>query len=140
MPIATWSPGDPVIEFGKISYLLKHRFNFPATTCRIYIASMKAANRYGGVGDRPPRNSETSHDLGLAQVYLELRMKGVIGDAEWVSEGNMKVKSGEKVPDALIRTRDGRATVIEFGGEYSKMKLRDFHLYCEALCLRYEIW
>jgi len=142
-PLAVWTPGESEADFGKLSYVLKHRFNFAATSSRIYIATAKAANRYGGIGERPPRNSETSHDLGLAQVYLELRLRIVSENADWISEGKLASKRGAlgtKLPDAVIRRRGGDETVIEFGGEYSKKKLREFHLHCEKNSLGYEVW
>ena len=142
-PLIVWNPGDELPNVGKLSYQLKHRFSSSASLRRIFIATEKAANRYGGIGARWPRNSETSHDLGLAQVYLELKSVRFDVKTQWISEGSLAargMRSGQKLPDAIVRHRDGHETVIEFGGEYSKAKLTEFHLYCAAKTLRYEIW
>ena len=48
-------------------------------------------------------------------------------------------RKGQKLPDALL-LRSGTAHVVEFGGAYSKEKLRAFHSYCQQQELSYEIW
>jgi len=142
-PVVTWMPGQSMPEFGSISYHLKNRSLGSAETTRIYITTRLAAKRYGGSADRWPRVSETTHDLGLAQVYLELqetdsqRAMGWISEASIVSKGTVR---GEKLPDAMVREQSGELTVIEFGGEYSKPKLTAFHQDCARKTRRYELW
>ncbi len=45
---------------------------------------------------------------------------------------------GEQL-DAMVSDAVGWR-VIEFGGQYAPPKLRDFHDFCQARSLRYEIW
>ena len=59
--------------------------------------------------------------------------------ATWAPETQLPAGRGVKVPDAMVR--DGRyVTAIEFGGEYSSDKLRQFHRYCENESFGYEVW
>lgn len=142
-PLLRWSPGEPLPEFGPVSYTLKHRFQTAARATRIYIAARAAAKRYGGSAERWPRRSESSHDLGLAQVYLDLavnqphRAEGWQSEAYLISQG---VRAGNKLPDAMVTELDGSETVIEFGGEYGKKKLTEFHADCERRNRGYELW
>lgn len=142
-PLTTWLPGDDVPDFGPLSYKLKNRFQSAARSTRIYIAAALSEKRFGGSSERWPRTSESTHDLGLTQVYLELTRNSPERSNGWQSEARLVsggTKSGDKLPDALIVEADGTTTVIEFGGEYSKRKLLDFHVDCERRNRGYELW
>lgn len=142
-PVVTWSLSDPAPDFGWLSNYLKTRFKEPTRTMQIFIATRQAAVRYGGTGDRWPRRSETTHDLGLAQVYLHLLESDPMRASAWVSEASLVARGthpGEKLPDAIIRPATGRESVIEFGGQYGKEKLQAFHDYCVNAFLEYELW
>jgi hypothetical protein len=142
-PLATWEPGDEEPDFGRISYLLKTRFKAPARAKTVVIATAEAAKRLGGHGGRRPRRSEATHDLGLAAVYLHFLATAPRRAANWISEAGL-TRRGEgrhsKLADALVTGSNGPGTVIEFGGEYSKAKLAEFHADCEERQRRYELW
>lgn len=141
--VASWNPGEPTPDFAPIAYHLKHRFTRPVITTSIVFASSLAAARFGGQPGRVPRRSEATHDLGLAAVFLEILSETPGRAQAWVAESQL-VKdpstAARKVPDALIRSRRGGETVIEFGGEYSKAKLAEFHEDCALRGRRYELW
>jgi hypothetical protein len=142
-PQLIWNVGDPQPEFGPIAYRLKARWRGEARTTPIIIATRRAAGKYGGHGGRKPRRTETTHDIGLAAVYLRLLQDDPDRAKNWVSEAALIAQGGgrnEKLPDAIIRTRSDRATVIEFGGQYSKGKLEEFHAAAEKRGLPYELW
>jgi hypothetical protein len=142
-PLASWSAGQGLPEFGQLSHVLRTRFRLPARSTRIYVAARAAAIRYGGSCERWPRRSETTHDLGLAQVCLELMTRETGLTGKWISEGLIVSRGttrGQKVPDALIHEPNGKQTVIEFGGEYGKQKLAAFHTDCVRRNRSYEIW
>lgn len=143
LPVAMWSPGDEMPNFGPISYRLKTRFEKPAQATTIFCASPKTTKRFGGGNVRRPRSSEVSHDLGLAAVYLGFRSDAAERAARWISEAAIVAQRparGVKVPDAAILERDGTVTAIEFGGEYDKSKLVAFHQFCAGAGQGYEIW
>lgn len=142
-PVATWEPGEPTPDFAPIAYHLKHRFTRPVTTTPIVYASTQAAARFGGHPGRIPRRAEATHDLGLADVFLLILRDSPERARSWIAESQLvKGRTGvsRKVPDALIRSRRGVETVIEFGGEYSKAKLGEFHDDCADRGRRYELW
>jgi len=141
-PILVWRPGNPTPEFGKIAYCLKSRWRHPPQATRIVIATAEAGTWLGGYGGRIPRASETTHDLHLASVYLRMLKAQPRRARKWESEARLLARGGgrgEKLPDALIRSRGG-ATAIEFGGAYPVTKLRAFHEHCRNRGLAYELW
>jgi hypothetical protein len=142
-PLVTWRPGEQPPDFAALSYRLKTRFSGAARQIPIVVATTRAADQFGGAGGRPPRASETTHDLGLAVVFLQLLRSAPERARGWVSEAALvrgDDVAAHKLPDALILEPHGEETVIEFGGEYSKAKLATFHQDCLSLARRYEVW
>jgi hypothetical protein len=144
-PVTSWTPGQPIPDFGKIAQFLKTRFATAAVATPIVVATATAAKRRGGHGGRRPRRSEVTHDLGLASVYLQLLQTQPERAKHWVSEATLVAGDGgegrgQKLPDALIRMPNGSETVIEFGGEYDRHKLALFHADCAERRRSYELW
>jgi hypothetical protein len=98
----------------------------------------------GGRGGRPPRPTEWTHDLHLAEVYLRLRAVSPARARTWRHEDleshATADRAGAKLPDAFVV--DGQLpTAIELvGASYSTEKLLEFHYYCAALGMGYELW
>jgi hypothetical protein len=142
-PVMSWAPGEPTPDFAPIAYHLKHRFARPVTSTPVVFATQLAASRFGGQPGRVPRRAEATHDLGLASVFLLILSETPENARSWVAESELvkgKSIAATKVPDALIRSRRGVETVIEFGGEYSKGKLAEFHEDCAMRGRRYQLW
>jgi hypothetical protein len=94
---------------------------------------------FGGHGGRFPRESEETHDLHLATVYLRFRSVSPELTISWVHEEEIKRDRRQrrgKLPDAMV----GKARVVEFGGAYKKDKLMAFHKFCETRGFNYEVW
>ncbi len=142
-PAVTWAPGEPEPDFGQASYRLKTRWCLPGQQTPCVYASILAGRYFGGHGGRRPRESEESHDIHMAQVYLLYRHLRPSVARYWLSEESIrKARStrAEKLPDAMIDAPD-RRLIVEFGGAYSKAKLQSFHRYCSTeLELPYEVW
>jgi hypothetical protein len=106
------------------------------------IATQRAGNRFAGSGGRAPRASETTHDLCLAAVYLRLMATDPGRAKRWISEATL-YERGEgrngRLPDAAIVTRGGK-TIVEFGGAYSAVKVKEFHGFCAERGWGYELW
>lgn len=147
-PVITWSfaLGDP--NFGAVSYQLQSRWRDHPVLTPCVSASKKAADRFGGYGGRPPRSVERTHDIHMAQVFLHYRLSNPDVLTDWVFEEQVKAErkrvgdrseSGEKLPDAFLRSNSG-TRVVEFGGAYGKDKLITFHRYCKEHSFPYEIW
>jgi hypothetical protein len=142
-PELVWKPGDVTPNFGPIAYRLKSRWYGETQNTPIVVATRRAAGRYGGSGGRKPRRTEATHDIGLAAVYLRLLKSDPNRAKNWVSEAQLVALGGgrnEKLPDALIRSNSNRGTIIEFGGQYSKAKLEEFHAAAKAKDFPYELW
>lgn len=138
-PVATWKRGGTLPDFGEASNELRSRWTLSAVPALCFVASSMAARMFGGHGGRFPRESEETHDLHLAAVYLRIRSKDPRVAALWIKEEEIKKRrdsQGGKLPDAMV----GSKKVIEFGGAYKKAKLIAFHEYCEAYGLEYEVW
>ena len=110
------------------------------------IATTKSAKRFGGVGNRPPRRTETSHDLHLAALYLRLHEENPERASNWLSEDILvkqrktRRERAQPLPDALVMENQ-TTTVIEMGGaSYTAEKLYRLHDYCEAEGFGYELW
>ena len=141
-PVFRWSPGDPEPDFGPIAYRLQRRWKGPFVPTQAVIATRKAKRDYAGSnGGRMPRDSETTHDIHLAQVYLRLRKEQPELLEGWVSEAQQYAEGGGKnarLPDVIIRESGNPRLLIEFAGAYSKQKLQAFHV--EAEHLPYQLW
>lgn len=138
-PVAAWTAGQYAPEFSKVAYQLRRRWCRSGVPTKCFIASKAAGRMFGGHGGRFPRESEETHDIHLAAVYLRYRSLSPALITSWVHEEEIrrdrKQQSG-KVPDAVLN----RQKVIEFGGAYKKAKLLAFHKFCESRNLEYEVW
>ena len=141
LPLVIWKPGNEEPDLGAAAWKLSNRWTDVARRTMAVTGTDTAAARLGGYAGRRLRASEASHDLSLAQVYLNLtarepaRAKGWFSEAQLYAEGEGR---GDRLPDAMVRTRREK-TVIEFGGGYSKKKLEEFHRYCRRRQLAYDL-
>jgi hypothetical protein len=141
-PLLDWRPGQAEPDIAALARRIHHRWSKPPCVTHLVYATELANRRFGGfVGARPPRTSETTHDLHLAAVYLQYRIQRPSAAKKWVAEAQLYSEGWgrhSRLPDALIRRGNGRDVIVEFGGRYSYAKLCDFHrCFCHQ---RYEIW
>ncbi len=141
-PLATWHSGMAVPDFSTIVRLTRTRWRLPIRSTACVVATSISAVRTGG-SYRVPRNSEATHDLHVAQVYL-LKLRQVPRYADkWTGEMQLLARDiapFDKVPDALIR-QAGRCTAVEVVGEsYGVTKLKAFHEFCSRKSFTYELW
>jgi len=141
-PLAAWQPGLVRPDLKSIARLAASRWREPARRIRCAFATDAGSLRFGGRGGRPPRESEVTHDLHLARVYLLMRETLPTRARSWIREEAIAAERfdrAEKLPDAQVT--DGiHATAIEFVGAYSLEKLTGFHDYCADKSLAYELW
>jgi hypothetical protein len=143
-PVVSWRPEDGDPDFGAVAYRLKYRWTEPPQDTPMVIATARCAQRFAGYGGRRPRPAETTHDIHLAQIYLRLLQANDKRTRLWVSEAaraRSAARRGRaaKLPDVLVG-RPGKFLALEFGGEYDKARLREFHSYCQEHELPYEVW
>ena len=142
-PVAIWRPGQSPPRFGQVAYELKKRWTRPVRHCAAWVATPRAANLLGGIGQERPKNpSQSSHDLGVAAVWLRVRQASPAWADAWQGEDLWaEVRRGQKLPDAFIVGRDGEpVSVVEFGGSYDATRVKAFHEDCDDRDLPYQIW
>jgi hypothetical protein len=142
-PLVTWSPGDSEPNLGSLAYRLERRWPLAPVPTMVVTATRQAASRYGGHGGRQSRRTETSHDLSLAGLYLEMRMRSPLRAEAWRSEAALLAEGWgrrQPLPDALLRFERGRQVVVEFAGTYPKHRLERFHAFCAKRGMTYEVW
>ena len=143
-PVATWRPDTPPPNFGSVAWKLQSRWTSPPRRTTVYFVSGKGANQYGGrARGAIKREFQVTHDLGVAQLYLNLLRTDPDAAAQWVGEDVLRYsRRREKIPDAVLMAPNQRTPrlVIEFGGAYDVRRLRKFHRDCACRGLPYEIW
>ena len=138
-PIIRWRNGDEIPDFGRASYQIRSRWSASGTPMKCFIATRAVGRMFGGHGGRYPRESEETHDIHLAAVYLRFRSTWPEMAASWVHEEEIKRERRQrrgKLPDAVVL----KNRVVEFGGAYKKSKLMAFHKFCELRNFDYEVW
>jgi hypothetical protein len=140
-PLLAWQVGQPEPDWRAIVQQTRARWNGPVLSQRCIVATPAAAARFG-VTAHPPRLSEGTHDLHVAQVYLRMSVRAPERARKWVGEAayGRHEDPAAKVPDAIIQLA-GRPLAIEIvGTSYSAEKLSAFHGYCESKRMDYELW
>ena len=140
-PLATWSPGEPDLNYSSLSYRLQRRCEVPLVEQTILFATRKAAHAFGGVMPERSRPLQCGHDLMLAEIYLAIRRLDPLRANSWIGEDCFRRARCIRgfVPDALTTSR-GIVTAVEYGGAYGAERLRRFKAACERLSLPFEIW
>lgn len=143
-PVITWRPGDPTPDFGKASYNLKARWTGRSVrTVSAYVAAERASRLYGGRGcGELKKPTQAGHDLGVAQVWLQLAASAPKWADAWRGEDVMAhTRKGQKLPDGfVVNSNNDVVCLMEFGGSYDQQRVREFH---EDSCERelpYQIW
>lgn len=143
-PLVTWKPGQPMPEFGALSYQLMVRWTASTHSSAIYIATRKAAQIYGGRRKgRLTRPFQLSHDLGVTEMFLGIRRRSSLAIATWIDEERLAPhRRRQKLPDAMLAKSPTAPDVLllEFGGAYGKGRLMRFHDDAQDRGCSYEIW
>ena len=143
-PIVKWQPGDPNPDFAGVAYRLRSRWlHRPVKTHQAYIATEQASRMLGGRGQGELKNGfQATHDLGVAQVWLQLAESSPAWANAWRGEDVMAhTRRGQKLPDGFIVNKQGEVVcVIEFGGAYDQRRVQEFHDDCRDRSLPYRMW
>ncbi|MCA9047201.1 MAG: hypothetical protein KDA89_00635, partial [Planctomycetaceae bacterium] len=92
-------------------------------------ATPKAANLLAGCTGWGRQPLQIEHDLGTTAIYVSSRPYQ--SDVIWYGEDIVRRRISavnKKVPDVLlVDRRDNILKVMEYGGQYSRRRLEDFH-------------
>lgn len=143
-PIVIWKPGQPAPDFGQLAYFFQQRLRrIPARMIKVYVASERTAAMFGGrsLGELS-HPTQAGHDLGVTAIWMNLSKCNPEKARQWVGEDRMTgLVLGEKRPDAFLVRPDGHVeSVVEFGGDYDRRRVEEFHRHCEERNLSYELW
>lgn len=143
-PLCQWSPGEPPPNFGRVAWLLHHRTTGRRVAQRVYLATTRAAHRFGGArSGRIAQPFQVAHDLGVTEMYLALLKTRPELALQWIDEDRLApYRRRQKLPDAIIAVHPSALPqlVLEYGGDYGKRRLLDFHEDNRERGLPYEIW
>ena len=107
------------------------------------LATERLAQHYGGRRSGELKHPlQATHDLGVAQIWLQLQATATAWADAWRGEDILAhTRRGEKCPDAFIVNEQQEVfCVIEFGGAYSAQRVREFHEDCVERNLPYQLW
>lgn len=143
-PLIAWQPGQADPDYGSVAHACSSRWRKRhVQSCTAYIATQAASQRYGGrMRGEVKREMQATHDLGVAQIWLQLDLQSPqLADA-WCGEDLMAhTRKGQKLPDGFIVDAQGATLcVIEFGGSYDQPRIREFHEDCAQRALPYQLW
>lgn len=143
-PVISWNPGEPAPDFAQAAYRMRSRWiRRPVKTLSAYIATERTARMFGGRGGGELKNGfQATHDLGVAQVWLQLAESNPAWAEAWRGEDVMAhTRRGQKLPDGFIVNKSNDVVcVFEFGGAYDQQRVREFHDDCHDRRLPYRMW
>ena len=143
-PVTEWSPGRPSPDFGSVANNLQKRWKRrPVRSLTAFVATPRAVRFLGGSAREAVKvSTQATHDIGVAQVWLQFATVDPPQAAAWRGEDLMAhTRRGQKLPDGFLVDADGTpVAVVEFGGSYDTRRVRDFHLDCASRDLPYQIW
>ncbi|TWU58962.1 hypothetical protein Poly51_17430 [Rubripirellula tenax] len=143
-PVASWKPKTPAPDFGAVAWKLQSRWTAGVVKTPVYTATSKSSKMFGGRGGKRLKLSfHATHDLGVSQMFLNLRRNDADKAATWIGEDDLApFRYRQKLPDAVLaKAPDQRPRlVLEFGGSYDKQRVEAFHRDCQKRHLPYEIW
>ena len=131
-----WEIGCPQPDFGELSYRVRARWTpIPIRQTICYIATDRGCALFGGpsrCGTEHPL--QATHDLALAQAWLDLRRERPELATLWRGEDTFAADFvGMKRPDAILFDANGQPrTVVECVGGYGydPPRLKAFHDFC----------
>lgn len=143
-PLFVWQPLEPAPDFDAIAWKSQSRWTAAAKSIPVIVASDKSARRLSGKKARGIRQGfQTTHDLGVAEVFLQFREQRPSLIPLWRGERVIAhLRRGKKIPDAVIAEASlwPPKLVVEFAGAYSARRIRQFHHVCVKERLPYELW
>ena len=143
-PLFVWRPREPAPEFDAIAWIAQSRWTAAPKSISVVVASNKSSRHFFGRQARGIRQGfQTTHDLGVAEVYLRFREQFPLQISQWRGERMIAhLRRRKKVPDAVIADEAlwPPKLVVEFAGAYSARRLRQFHHVCVKEQLSYQLW
>jgi hypothetical protein len=128
-PIFEWPGETHEPDWERLAWAAQSRWNKEPRLSVIASATPVAQKLIGGpIGGRPIRQTEISHDVTLAQLWLSLRNTEPTVAASWIPEDALSgFGPNQKKPDALITVADNEIVIELAGKAYSAKRLAAIH-------------
>ncbi|MCA9011936.1 MAG: hypothetical protein KDB01_19425 [Planctomycetaceae bacterium] len=143
-PMISWRPGDVSPDCGQIANFCQSRIRrIPVRATGVFIATERTARLFGGrCRGELTHPAQATHDLGVAAIWIQLSQSCPKTAIAWLGEEMLAhTRVGQKCPDAFIVDDAGSvSSVIEFGGDYDRNRIQEFHEDCERRNLPYQLW
>ena len=143
-PVLSWSPGDEEPNLGAVAWQLQSRWTSGPCIVTVYLATTKATRIFGGKARGYLKQEyQATHDLGVSQMFLNLRQRSPDLARAWIGEDILApYRRRQKLPDAVIASSPEATptVVLEFGGAYDKPRVQSFHNDCRNRGTPYELW
>lgn len=129
-PLVHWQPEmaeEP--NWQSVAWRVQSRWNQCPVRSVIVSATHRARIHSGGpIGGRPIRQTEMSHDVSLAELWLRFRTIDPTVASSWIPEDALSgIAPNGKKPDGLI-TVAGNEIAVELAGKaYSAKRLAAIH-------------
>lgn len=141
-PLFAWRLGMEGPDPEAVSQRCHERWNRPAISTEVFVASPLAASLLGSTARGLPRREQWDHDLLLTSVYVHYHRRRPKLASTWIGEHSLP-KAGYRIkdPDAFLMNSQRRVLcVIESAGRYSPDQVESFHEHCAERELPYELW
>lgn len=143
-PLWQWRHAEAPPDFLGLSRRLHQRASLPAALTTIVSATAKtrALLAAGASPTTRIKLTQTTHDLQVAEVFLHYINGTQASGLQWVSEDTLPGPwPVPQRPDALLMDSTGQTVrAIEYGGDYSHLRLAELHYGLASIPLAYEIW
>ena len=141
-PLVRWPSHTWADDFTRLPWLLEKRWGqMEFRRDQVVWLTPAGAAHIGGRNGGLRQRLQVQHDLGVAAIYFSISSKL---RSRWVSEDVLRECGGlpamRRIPDAALATDGAVSTVIEFGGQYDKQKLKRFHLAAKRGGVRYDFY
>ncbi len=140
-PLVSWGSHGPPPSFKELARTAYRRWSAERLPEMIAVATAEARNLYGAVKIRGPRESETAHDVWVAELFLSRYAHHPL--YSWLHEDGFgeTFPEGNRADAALIGSgKNPKVIAVELLGNYRSGKIEQYHNYCQEHGISYEIW
>jgi len=119
-------------DFSELARTAYRRWSAERFPEMIAVATAVARNLYGVVKSRGPRESETAHDVWVAELFLRRYARHPL--CSWLHEDGFgeTFPEGNRPDAALVGSgEESELIAIELLGNYRSSKIEQYHNYCQ---------
>ena len=141
-PLFSWQPGGDNPDVDRLAQQLPRRWPQQTRPTEVVVATPRTASLLGSAARGLPPLDRRHHDLRVGAVYVHYRRTCPELAGRWVGrDARPKAGEGLKDPDAVLQLGPGSIRcVIQIAGNWEATQVVNFHDYCVASNLPYQLW